>query len=515
MKNLIYSLLFMLGAWLASGCYKDLGNYDYSDINQVEFSGFPEEIQYAYRLSDTVRVSPSVEGTLQGKDLSNYSLKWQAVVKSGSVDGKTTFDLDSNRLDLEYFVQLPEANYTVYLLVKDNTSGVTWRKGFDLKVVSATYEGWLVLSDVDGHARLDMVSTSTGEEKMIRDIWQNTPLSQMEKPKALKLLGSMYGTTLYLLTEDDCIKLDDDDFSHDYMNDLMYEFAAWEDGFVPTCMVSTYEGCRLCIGKNGVYGKTTVTQAIYGMRLNKLEGETDYFEVAPAIGISGVYYYTYFGTFILYDVTNRRFVQVAANMGKMHMPTAKEEVFSFNTGKDFVHMSNTMHGGAGETYTILKDDVGKLWLYGIGISTYVSQIDGHYYQLEAPEIEKATAFAVHPRDYDLYYAVDNKIYCYNINSKSCRLLPIELEDGNTVTQLEGERISMLKFNMFALGDNPHKPADMQYRLIVGSEETGGDKDLKGHVRMLELPATSTQNASVYRSYDGFGKVVDVVYRERN
>ena len=63
-----------------------------------------------------------------------------------------------------------------------------------------------------------------------------------------------------------------------------------------------------------------------------------------------------------------------------------------------------------------------------------------------------------------------------------------------------------------------KPAgsgEMQYRLIVGSKETIGDNALKGHVRMLELPATSSQNASVYRSYDGFGVVKDVIYRERN
>ena len=39
------------------------------------------------------------------------------------------------------------------------------------------------------------------------------------------------------------------------------------------------------------------------MRLNKLDGETDYFDVAPAIGMSGIYYNTYGGTAILYDVT--------------------------------------------------------------------------------------------------------------------------------------------------------------------------------------------------------------------
>ena len=57
-----------------------------------------------------------------------------------------------------------------------------------------------------------------------------------------------------------------------------------------------------------------------------------------------------------------------------------------------------MHGSRGETYTILKDGAGKLWLYGIEVGNYnyVAQVDGHYYQLNAPEIERATAFAVHP-----------------------------------------------------------------------------------------------------------------------
>ena len=206
-------------------------------------------------------------------------------------------------------------------------------------------------------------------------------------------------------------------------------------------------------------------------------------------------------------------------MNKVQKPSAEEKVFSFTTGKSFVHLSNTMHGSRGETYTILKDGAGKLWLYGIEVGNYnyVAQVDGHYYQLNAPEIERATAFAVHPRDYDLYYAVDNKIYCYNINSKACRLLPIKMESGEIVNQFSGEQITMLKFNIFVMGDysKPAGSGEMQYRLIVGSKETIGDNALKGHGRMLELPATSSQNASVYRSYDGFGVVKDVIYRERN
>ena len=49
MEKLKYALLFVLGVLSFASCYRDLGNYDYSEINQVTFSGFPEEMQYAYR----------------------------------------------------------------------------------------------------------------------------------------------------------------------------------------------------------------------------------------------------------------------------------------------------------------------------------------------------------------------------------------------------------------------------------------------------------------------------------
>ena len=164
MKHLKYFVICLLGTLLLPGCYKDLGNYDYDEINRVQFSNFPTEKQYAFKNVDSIKVYPKVTGTLAKENLSDYFLKWEAVVKSGSVDGKTTFVLDSNTLNLNYFVRLPEAEYTVYLLVKDNTTQVTWRQGFDLKVTSTTNEGWLILSDVNGFSRLDMVSTS-GKKK--------------------------------------------------------------------------------------------------------------------------------------------------------------------------------------------------------------------------------------------------------------------------------------------------------------------------------------------------------------
>lgn len=523
MKHLRYTIIFILVAVLAAGCYKDLGNYDYSEINQVEITGFPVELQYAYSYVDTLRVSPTLTGSLAKEDMSHYFLKWQAVVKSGTAGNRTTFDLDSNRLELEYFVRLPEAEYTVYLLVEDMETGVTWRQGFDLKVTTATNEGWLILSDADGYCRLDMVSTSTKEEQMVRNLWEYSPLSYRKGPRKLAHWADMYAASgahpVFLLTDEGAVKLDPDDFSYDYLNEVMYEFGKWDPDFVPTCMRGNYSNAwRFCVGNNGVYAKDDMTSgAIYGIQLNKLEGENDYFGVAPAVGMSGDPY-SYQPPVILYDTTNRRFVQMAANLQSMRMPTAPETYFPYRTGKRFVYMTGTLHDG-GEVFTILKDDAGKCWLYGLKVGNFaaLSQVKDHYLQIDAPDIEKATAFAVHPILYYLFYAVGDQIYQYDITSGRSRVLSVTLADGKVVERLSGETISMLKFNIFIMGtySKPAGSVDMQYRLIAGSEETSGADGLGGRVRMLNIPTTLDAPATIHREYSGFGKVRDVVYRERN
>ena len=202
----------------------------------------------------------------------------------------------------------------------------------------------------------------------------------------------------------------------------------------------------------------------------------------------------------------------------MRMPTAEEIAFPFRTGRKFVYMTGTLHDVDGEVFTILKDDAGKFWLYGMKVSGnfMVKQIKDHYQPLEIPGIENATAFAIHPILYYLFYAVGNEIHQYDMTSRRHRVLPIDFGEEGILKQLPGEEISMLKFNIFVLShySKPAGSESMQYRLIVGSEKTVSSDEPGGQVRMLEIPATMENPATVYRSYSGFGKVKDVLYRER-
>ena len=239
--------------------------------------------------------------------------------------------------------------------------------------------------------------------------------------------------------------------------------------------------------------------------------------VAPAIGMTALYY-AYEPAVVFYDTTNLRFVQLTSDLQSMRLLTAEEKYFSFQTGRKFVYMTGTLHDNDGMIFAILRDNADKYWMYGMKAGSFsaLSQDKDSYFQIEAPDIEKATAFAIHPTSYYLFYVVGNQIHQLDMTSRRHRVLPITFPDGKLKTELSGEKITMIKFNMFILGDasKPVGIKDMQSCLIVGSENETTSGELGGHVRMLSIPTSLDQPAEVYRSYEGFGKVVDVVYRER-
>ena len=369
-----------------------------------------------------------------------------------------------------------------------------------------------------------MISMSGADELAVKDIWADSPLRFRKGPRKLAHWADMNAFAdgsypVYLLSDDGTVELDPDDFSYDPLDEFKYQFGKWNPDFVPADLRGTYSnGWRICAGPNGIYVKEDMMiGGIYGKSLNKLDGEEKSFGVAPAVGLV-TYAYAYDPAVIFYDTTNLRFVQLKTDLQGMRMPTAEETVFPFQTGKKFVYMAGTAHDNDGEIFTILKDDAGKFWLHGLKMGNYfaLSQVKDHYQQLAIPDIEKATAFAFHPILYYLFYAVGNEIHQYDMTSGRHRVLPIDFKEEGILEQLPGEKISMLKFNMFVLGSYS-KPAGseaMQYRLIVGSEKTVSPDEPGGQVRMLEIPSAMDKPAAVYRSYSGFGKVKDVLYRER-
>lgn len=520
-KAIIFSLPALCFA--LAGCYSDKGNYTYGEVNEVTITGMPEEKVYAYTSVDEIHASPQITGSLDN-DPDNYSYLWEAIVTEGSVDGKTVYPI-AEGLELDYLVVLPPGEYTVYLNVTDKTSGISWREGFPLAVNrSPLDQGWLILSDADGFCRLDMVSYAGAEVAFVPNVWYGTPFAGMKGPRQIIFNADMsMNHGVYLISDDGDFRLNGDDLGYDEANNMLWEFGAYDpDSNNTDLKVRTFSGILLdykvvLVTDNGdIYAKNTQQYGgIYMLPINKIAGEAESFRAAPAIGMAEGYM-SMGSPMVMYDETNRRFVQVAANLRSVNLlPKSAETVFAFDTGKKFVWMdairtNNTL-------LTILEDDGGKFWMHGLRLPSYglVSQDADYYFQIDAPEIENATAFAAHPLRSHLFYAVGNKIYQYSMTQKEARVLPLQLTPGGApVYELAGEQITMLKFNIYAQDTYGKKPETLPLEnyLIVGSHSTSGG-ELSGKVRLFNTNAQTDQPAELIDEYSGFGKVVDVTFRE--
>lgn len=498
MKKL-YLILGLMSVVL-SGCFKDEGNYDYRDINEVQISGLPEDMEIYYRNVDTLRALPEVAGNLDDGDQSRYYYEWKAISRAqvGSASAASSYVI-GNQKQLDYFVVLPDNEYDVYCCVKDTLTRVTWKSSFPIKVTTELNDGWLVLSDVNNTCKVDLISLSAKESMVVRDVFEDFPV--LKGPKALQSVFNMnnlqFGTDprYYLLSESGCYKINIADYKWDESTHISYEMMEVPENFSPGLRASGY-GWELVLSRNIAFGvrKSFGAAGPFGLSCNHLTNSEQEFEVAEAVGYHP-FYYVYNGTQVLYDITNKRFVKLAFDLLSCEEIVATAPYFPWTTGKDFVFMTNTPFDG-GTTYTILEDaDTHKRYMYMMKINSGITQ--RKFLTLDdAPEIENAEHFAVYPFSNWLYYAVGNKVYQYDMNGHCAT--PILLKD---------ETVTMLKFHIFT---GMSIDAKIQGKLVVGSVDDT-DSELNGHIRFYQIPDSWEEHFEDPGSYDHFGQPVDVVY----
>ena len=234
------------------------------------------------------------------------------------------------------------------------------------------------------------------------------------------------------------------------------------------------------------------------------------FKVAPFVGVSynrplgrGEY------LALFYDKDNKQFVkwdENADNSCCQRLEDPNNKLFSFQTGMDMVAMKNTKFSG-GVVYSILQDGAGQRHIYGINLAggsfeqTYCKAIT-------APGFNTATQFAFHSQYPYLFYNNDNKVYAYQLMSDAVQ---------NPLT-LENEEITMLKFNIFMratseLSDQSDAFLEQQYYLMVGSYKKNVTDGTGGVLRFYKF-SQATGELTLVNEYTGFGRIKDVVYRER-
>ncbi|MGY0425685.1 MAG: PKD-like family lipoprotein [Polaribacter sp.] len=489
-KNIKIQLLLMLCISLCTvSCLQDDGNYEYKNINEIKIDSLKEK--YSVKRFDNFNIVPKVTNTQE--ESANLSYKWQAYKIGLEYDKLTDLSTEKN---LTVPIKLLTGGYTIYYTVSDNNTGVEWQDSFEIQVTNSIYQGWLVLSDVNGKPRLDILSLTDGEYQMKKDIISGLVLDGVPGFVYCYELDGFRTYGVYVSTSGNgTVRLDPDTFSWNKGHNISKEFVSTQPTNLEVDNLISQNNSEAFIAVDGdIYAYYKGRGIYYNVPINKIDGET--FEASPLIAIGN-----YKGP-ILYDNTNKRFVKVR-DAFVSPISGALATKFDYTTGKDLLYMAssdfNNSYGA--ETFAILNDPVDN--------KKYVAQFNSangaqsNYHEITAPNFDQATSYAVSPQWGYLFYAAGSKVYEYDISSKTTKLM---IDKGT-------EEITLIKFQHFLAGNSRGATYEELYSNLASKLVVCSYNGSEGTMELYSVPPVNGP-IKLESTYTGFGKIKSISYRER-
>ena len=535
------SLLLFASCFLAS-CVNDDGSYDYTELAEITIEGIPELTEVLGHV-ENIKLSPrfisSVDGEIKPGD-SNYTVQYRIGHKGmgsmavDSVAQKALAWLDitpKSGFDIDYPADFSTGAYLLWVTITDNRNGAVTSKQYQINVGSTTYEGWLVLCNegAEERVRLDMISKISSTKTVVaKDLAQGLPTLHHATSVLLFTKDANPGDEAYLFTREGSYDLDTESLESNPewdFNSMHFAFDPGETIIKQENFAGPYYDWTtrymVCFGENGnAYAYTSGTYgAAFSTPINTTtEGTGAQFRVAPYCGYSWMrpWNRSYGEYMLFYDIDNRRFLIFDGTLDRLQLNVIPDpghdevNLFSYTTGKDFVYMQSTRRSN-GLVYTILQDPAtGKRSIYGINLggATYAQEL--YIPDVDAPGFDQATQFAFDTRFPLLFYSVGSKLYCYNLGTRVTKEMNTGL--GN------GEEITKLKFNIYLipnynkLANQSEEFMNQQYRLIVCTCD--GNTTSGGKVTFFDVDGVNS-TVTKGEQYTGFGKIVDILYRERS
>ncbi len=500
MKKHIYHCLIFFCMVLVS-CSKDLGHYNYNQINEVSISlsNAPSSVF----LGDTLRVSPELTETINS-NLQNYSFRWAL---------NTGEDLSTEQ-NLNYKVTQSPGNYELEFYLTDKTTGVTWQQREALLINTSIYEGYLILNEVNGSSRLDMLSYRDGGFVQYTDVLGQVGSELKLTGAPIKVASLRNGGNkkdnanynIYILTDQLATRISPETFGWTSQLELRNRFL----GSVPTDFrpknlfvseMDNFPFFGVLVDGKFIYANL-YSPFVYSLYAN-------YYPDDPASVIPIANKAAMVGESItVYDTVKRVFMSYS---NKTFQPI-NSAVYSYPEGKILVDLFNNNYSFDSDAngyrksiaYAILKDP--STGVYSL-LRFYIGQETNYYETINATDFDQATCFAASPELSYLFYAVGGKVYEYDMSLKTAKLM---LDMGE-------ERVSLLSFVPFYQnmdGSSNQNYSDWGKWLTVGTYNPSKPEGSNGSLRTYQVPPVN-QPLVKKQEWTGFGKIVSVSYRERS
>lgn len=504
----------MLGLFIITitSCRKDLGNYNYQDINEGTITGI--ESTYSILRGQKLEINPTINFTKDDtNDTTKYTYKWFSIDPASSE--KKNF---ANGKNLNWLVSLPAISnaYTIYYIVTEKSTGITFQKKFKLSVTSTIADGWLVLNNVDGISRLDFFNynTTTTDFVYYNDILSSFgTLKPQGKPISLyyqsrrDVFTNVSARTVFLNTDQNTyvISTQDNTFNS-YVNLSSIMGAYFTPPYHAEKIRTTVSSGTYMFDSNGqMLNEDATVGSSYGTRLNKLSNGTP-FNISPFFAEG----YRQTGNYMLmFDIDKKRFMEQKGANTSSSVPVpvvpvttpATPPLFDpGNVGMDLMYMDYTP-AISGQVFAILKNSSNKVYLARMVCST-ASFTEVAFDEITlAPEMVNASNFAIDPVEGYIMYLVGSKVYRYN---------PF-LKTNKMVVDLGTRKISVFKYQRMVVSPSNVRYAEYAKKLIIGSYDEANSAT-SGKVDLYNVPSLDGE-LSLYKSFSGLGKIVDIAYKE--
>lgn len=136
--NIAFTSLFIL----LYACSKDIGNYDYKSVNDLQItSGVLPGVHntqriYSVPFGDALNITPTIEGTISGSDLSHVEFLW-------TIDEKVV----SKTKDLHYTANERYGKLSGVLKITDKTTSIVKTYAFFVEVINRFKAGYYFLTE--------------------------------------------------------------------------------------------------------------------------------------------------------------------------------------------------------------------------------------------------------------------------------------------------------------------------------------------------------------------------------
>lgn len=515
MKIYQYTILLVFALSICS-CSKDLGNYDYHEINDVKISGV--NVAYSARRGiDTLRIKPSLTSTLGGEDTTRYRYLW--IVREG-----LNLDTIGRFKDLNYPVTLAPLAYKLFYRIRDKQTGVEWQANADLTVGTPFSRGWMIMGeDEQGYAEAEMLSMQN-DTLHLKHILSESGLPRLQDPVSFQHTGGSLDSymKIWAMTKSGSYYLDRVTMkatTGNNMSKVVYMSETIDQQTLHPIVVApqmrTAAGAisttnyRVMLTKAGdIFAAFLLINGgdFYNNPINRVAS-------AQEVRIPAAPYLLYatgsMTTVMWYDTVNQRFLNYSGfglATSSTILADAADAPFPWNqgaTGRKLVYAENTRNtdGGStnGNSFAILKDAANAHHIYKF-YANGAAPVKRAAYVVSpiARDFDKANFYAFSSNRTVVFYAVGNHLYAYDYNPGNERFYEYTQTDGDQITMLKFDtQVDYLENSLYVATHNATTKGTLR-RFKVGTDPNKVE---------LTLPLKST--------WSGLVKIKDINWRAVN